>query len=118
MPRKIYRGEIYYADLDPVVGSEQGGVRPVLVIQNDVGNSHSPTTIVAAMSGKTDVKADIPTHYVIGTEFGLRQRTIILLEQVRTLDKKRLQVYVGKLSAEAMGQVDECILVSLGLNRV
>lgn len=107
----VQRGEIYYAELDPVVGSEQGGFRPVLIVQNDTGNKFSPTTIVAALTSKTD-KARIPTH-VITTETGLP--TLILLEQVRTLDKSRLREYICNASEKEMEQVDEAIKISFGL---
>ncbi len=88
--RRIQRGDIYQADLNPVVGSEQGGVRPVLVIQNNTGNYYSPTVIVAAMSGRTEGKADLPTHYKVGVCAGLEAESLVLLEQIRTIDKKRL----------------------------
>ena len=107
------RGEIYYADLNPTVGSEQGGLRPVLIIQNDVGNRFSPTVIVAAITSR-QMKAKIPTHVLIGKETGLRQNSYILLEQIRTLDKSRLKKYVGTLEEEAMRQVDAALAISLG----
>lgn len=112
---KIYRGEMYYADLNPVIGSEQGGVRPVLVIQNNTGNRYSPTVIVAAMSGKIIEKADLPTHYKVRAYAGLDEESLILLEQIRTIDKKRLGDYIGQLEQNDMEQVDRCIAVSLAL---
>ena len=110
----VKRGEIYYADLSPVVGSEQGGVRPVLVVQNDVGNRHSPTVIAAAITSKLD-KARLPTHIAVpeGT-CGLPQNSVVLLEQIRTIDKQRLKEKIGELPALMMARVNEALLVSLG----
>ncbi len=110
---KVKRGEIYYADLSPVVGSEQGGVRPVLILQNDMGNRYSPTTMVAAITGRK-TKADLPTHVRIFVT-GLKSESIVLLEQIRTVDKTRLGEFVGKLGKDDMGRVDHAILVSLGI---
>ncbi|MBR6507363.1 MAG: type II toxin-antitoxin system PemK/MazF family toxin [Clostridia bacterium] len=119
----IRRGDIYYADLSPVVGSEQGGVRPVLIVQNDVGNRHSPTVIAAAITSQTG-KARLPTHIEvtgdnIGTGkalgCGLAKNSIILLEQIRTLDKKRLKDKMGHLDDTTMQQVNEALNVSFGL---
>ena len=112
MSGKICRGEMYYADLDPVVGSEQGGVRPVLIIQNDMGNLYSPTIIVAALSGKVSEKSNLPTHA------GLKEESLVLLEQIRTLDKQRLRDYIGKLDKTDMGQIDQCLAASLELKLV
>ena len=95
MTRKVYRGELYFADLNPVVGSEQGGHRPVLIIQNNIGNLYSPTVIVAALSGQISTKADLPTHYIVKNCSGLNEESMILLEQIRTIYKKRLQNYIG-----------------------
>ena len=111
--KDIKRNEIYYADLSPVVGSEQGGVRPVLVIQNDVGNKFSPTTIVAAITSKQN-KAKLPTHIEI-TENVFEKNSIVLLEQIRTVDKRRLKEYVGKLDNRTMDRVNEAISISVGL---
>lgn len=110
----VKRGEIYYADLSPVVGSEQGGVRPVLVVQNDVGNRYSPTVIAAAITSKLD-KARLPTHIAVpeGT-CGLPQNSVVLLEQIRTIDKQRLKEKIGELPALMMARVNEALLVSLG----
>lgn len=116
MPRKIYRGEMYFADLSPVVGSEQGGYRPVLVIQNNIGNLHSPTVIVAAISGRTSTKANISTHHKVRAYAGLKEESLVLLEQIRTLDKKRLQEYIGQLNQSDMKKIDHCLAVSLKLN--
>lgn len=113
--KAIYRGEMYYADLNPVVGSEQGGYRPVLIIQNNIGNFHSPTVIVAAISGKIGVKPNLPTHYIVRAYAGLKEESIVLLEQIRTIDKKRLQEYIGRLNRADMGQIDRCLAVSLEL---
>lgn len=116
MSRKVRRGELYFADLSPVVGSEQGGCRPVLVVQNNVGNYCSPTVIVAALTGRINPKFDLPTHHIIDACEGLKGRSVILLEQVRTIDKKRLQNYIGMLSEDDMKQVDHCLEISLALN--
>ncbi len=111
----IRRGDIYYADLSPVVGSEQGGVRPVLIVQNDVGNKYSPTVIAAAITSKTD-KNKMPTHIdVLADEFGLEKNSVILLEQIRTLDKKRLRKKMGHLDENVMNEVNSAISVSFGL---
>lgn len=108
----VERGEIYYADLNPVVGSEQGGIRPVLVIQNDVGNKFSPTVIVAAITSNTE-KARIPTHIIVESE-GMFKKSVVLLEQIRTIDKSRFTKKIGKLSEEDMKRVDEAIKISMG----
>ena len=115
MSRKVRRGELYFADLSPVVGSEQGGCRPVLVIQNNVGNYCSPTVIVAALTGRINPKFDLPTHHIIDACEGLKERSVILLEQIRTIDKRRLQNYVGMLNKEDMEQVENCLAISLDL---
>lgn len=114
MVEQIKRGELYYADLSPVVGSEQGGVRPVLVVQNDIGNKYSPTVIVAAVTSKIN-KAKLPTHIEIeASTYGLEKDSVILLEQIRTLDKSRLQFKIGDLSPNIMKNVDKGLLISLG----
>ncbi len=111
----IRRGDIYYADLSPVVGSEQGGVRPVLIVQNDVGNRYSPTVIAAAITSKLD-KAKLPTHIdVYADRVGLARDSVILLEQIRTIDKKRLGEKMGHLDDAVMRAVDDAITVSFGL---
>ena len=110
----VRRGDIYYADLSPVVGSEQGGMRPVLIIQNDTGNRHSPTVIAAAITQTG--KANLPTHISLAARScGLTRDSVILLEQVRTLDKSRLRERMGRLDEPAMHQVDNAIAVSFGL---
>ena len=112
----VKRGDIYYADLSPVVGSEQGGMRPVLIIQNDTGNRHSPTVIAAAITSQTG-KANLPTHISLAARScGLTRDSVILLEQVRTLDKSRLRERMGRLDEPAMHQVDNAIAVSFGLH--
>ena len=111
----VRRGEIYYADLSPVVGSEQGGMRPVLIIQNDAGNRHSPTVIAAAITSRTG-KAKLPTHINLAAQTcGLPKDSIVLLEQVRTLDKTRLRERMGRVDAPMMDRVDTAIAVSFGL---
>ena len=111
----VHRGDIYYADLSPVVGSEQGGVRPVLIVQNDVGNKFSPTVIAAAITSRKD-KTALPTHISVGaSDSGLMKDSIILLEQVRTLDKHRLREKMGRLDADSMGRVDQALSISFGL---
>lgn len=110
----IARGELYSACLDPVVGSEQGGVRPVLVIQNDVGNRYSPTVIVLAVTGQLN-KAKLPTHVSVAAQGnGLQKDSVVLAEQIRTLDKRRLKERIGCLTPEQMGQVSEALKISLG----
>ena len=111
--KDIKRNEIYYADLNPVIGSEQGGVRPVLVIQNDRGNKYSPTTIVAAITSR-QTKAKLPTHIEINEEV-FEKDSVVLLEQIRTVDKSRLKEYVGKLDNRTMDRVNEAISISVGL---
>lgn len=111
----IKRGYLYYADLSPVVGSEQGGIRPVLIIQNDIGNKYSPTVIVAAITSQIN-KAKLPTHIEISTnEYGLNKDSVILLEQIRTIDKKRLREKIGCLDERMMAKVDGSLQISLGL---
>jgi len=112
----VKRGEIYYADLSPVVGSEQGGVRPVLIIQNDTGNRYSPTVIAAAITSQTG-KARLPTHIELPVEeeCGLTKDSVVLLEQVRTLDKRRLRERMGRVDDKIMEKIDTAIAVSFGL---
>lgn len=111
----IKRGEIYYADLSPVVGSEQGGVRPVLIVQNDIGNKYSPTVIAAAITSQHD-KSNLPTHIKVDANgCGLAKDSIVLLEQVRTIDKKRLKEKMGALDNGSMNMIDKAISVSFGL---
>lgn len=111
----IRRGDIYYADLRPVIGSEQGGIRPVLVIQNDCGNRHSPTIICAAITSKMN-KAKLPTHIELScVRYPMMKDSVVLLEQLRTIDKKRLRDRVCHLEADAMEKVDEALKISLDL---
>ena len=111
----IKRGDIYYADLSPVVGSEQGGIRPILIVQNDVGNKYSPTVIAAAITSVLD-KNPLPTHIgVSGEGAGLAKDSVILLEQIRTLDKTRLMEKTGHLDGDAMSRVDNALNISFGL---
>jgi len=111
----VKRGDVFYADLSPVVGSEQGGIRPVLVIQNDVGNKYSPTVIIAAITSQIN-KAKLPTHIEIsGEEYGLNKDSVILMEQVRTVDKKRLKEKIGHLDDELMERVNEALEISFGI---
>ncbi|MCI5960308.1 MAG: type II toxin-antitoxin system PemK/MazF family toxin [Ruminococcus sp.] len=114
MNNNVRRGDIYYADLSPVVGSEQGGVRPVLIVQNDVGNRYSPTVIAAAITSQTG-KARLPTHIEVHTDSGLAKSSIVLLEQIRTLDKRRLKDRMGHLDDETMTLVNDALSVSFGL---
>jgi len=110
-----HRGDIYLANLDPYIGSEQGGTRPVLVLQNNAGNFFSPTLIIAPVSSKTSKKPSQPTHCLLeGVDF-LKSNSIVLLEQIKTIDKQRVRKYLGKLSNQDMKAVDEAIEVSLGL---
>ncbi len=112
------RGDIYFADLSPVVGSEQGGFRPVLIIQNDIGNKYSPTVIISAITSQI-MKAKLPTHVELAAHLsGLDKDSVILLEQIRTIDKRRLKRRVTKLDQEIMGKVDEALAISCGLEPV
>lgn len=111
----IRRGDIFYADLSPVVGSEQGGVRPVLIVQNDVGNRYSPTVIAAAITSQIG-KSKLPTHIQVHTDSGLARSSIVLLEQIRTLDKRRLKDRMGHLDDATMTLVNDALSVSFGLS--
>lgn len=112
----VKRGDIYYADLSPVIGSEQGGVRPVLIIQNDVGNKYSPTVIAAAITSQKD-KTKLPTHIQVNASgCGLAKDSIVLLEQVRTIDKQRLKEKMGSLDISSMDRVNKALTVSFGLS--
>lgn len=114
----VKRGDIYYADLSPVVGSEQGGVRPVLIVQNDIGNKYSPTVIAAAITSQIN-KAKMPTHIEISAQdFGLNKDSVILLEQVRTIDKRRLREKIGHLGEKQMSAVNNALSVSFGLGNL
>lgn len=113
----VKRGEIYYADLSPVVGSEQGGVRPVLIVQNDIGNKYSPTVIAAAITSQRE-KSKLPTHIEVSAEnCGLQRNSIVLLEQIRTIDKKRLKEKMGMLDRMSMDMIDSALSVSFGLRQ-
>ena len=114
----VKRGDIYYADLSPVIGSEQGGIRPVLIIQNDVGNKYSPTVIAAAITSQIN-KAKMPTHIELSaSEYGLYKDSVILLEQIRTIDKKRLREKVAHLDKKLMKTVDEALSISFGIDNI
>lgn len=111
----VRRGDVFYADLSPVIGSEQGGVRPVLVVQNDIGNKYSPTIIIAAITSQIN-KAKLPTHVEItAPEYGLPKDSVVLLEQIRTIDKKRLREKIGRFNDEMMRSVDDALKISVGL---
>ena len=109
----ISRGDIFYADLSPVVGCEQGGIRPVLILQNDIGNRHSPTTIVCAITGKP--KKPLPTHAAIAGAGRLSRESFALLEQIRTIDRIRLRERIGRLDAHEMEKIDQALFISVGL---
>lgn len=112
---RIYKGDIYYDDLTPVIGCEQGGIRPVLIIQNNIGNLYSPTVIAAAITSRTG-KQYLPTHIELDeSQNGLRQNSLVLLEQVRTIDRSRLREYIGALTNQQLAQVDNALAVSFGL---
>lgn len=115
MNRTYLRGDMYYANLGDGIGSEQKGYRPVLIIQNNVGNKHSPTVIVAAISSKIGAKAKLPTHYYIDAECGLQMPSVVLLEQLRTIDKKRLEGFIGRLSEKHIKGINHALAVSIGL---
>ena len=112
--KEIKRGQIWYADLSPVVGSEQGGYRPILIIQNDIGNRHSPTVIGAVITSRK-TKADLPTHIWLNAECGLPKESMVECEQVRTLDKKRLKSFMGQVSKEVMQEIDKGLKISFAL---
>jgi mRNA interferase MazF len=114
MRKAIRRGDLFYADLNPVVGSEQGGIRPVLVIQNDVGNHFSPTVVAAAITSRK-VKNSLPTHILLENVSGLAPTSLLLLEQLRTIDRKRLRGYIGSISKEKMLEVDAALAISIGI---
>ncbi|EFE14180.1 type II toxin-antitoxin system PemK/MazF family toxin [Clostridium sp. M62/1] len=114
--RRYLRGEMYYANLDPVFGSEQSGFRPVLIIQNDIGNRYSPTVIVAPIT--TGTKTKLPTHCYLYEGGEKTASSIVLLEQLRTLDKRRLKRYIGKLKKSSMNEVDRALAISVGLSKL
>lgn len=114
----VKRGEIYFAQLNPVIGSEQGGIRPVLIVQNDIGNQYSPTTIILAITSQIN-KAKLPTHVELkAKDYGLERDSVILAEQVRTIDKSRLKQRIAVLKPETMQRVDQALAISLGLHEV
>lgn len=115
MDKHVCRGEIYFANLSPSKGSEQGGDRPVLILQNNMGNNFSSTVIVAAVTGQHDKKPLQPSHYRLPTNFGLNRDSMVMLEQLRTIDKSRLRRYIGKLDEKTMKGVDRALLISMGL---
>lgn len=115
MDQTYLRGQLFYADLGSGIGSEQQGLRPVVIIQNNMGNKHSPTVIVAAVSSKTKTKAKLPTHFNIGLESGLERPSIVLLEQLRTIDKQRLGNYIGQLSLPQVRELNHALAISIGL---
>ena len=115
MEKTIRRGDIYYAELNPVVGSEQGGTRPVLIISNNMGNRHSPTVIIAAITSRGQTKSKLPTHTAVNDFEGLDKDSVVLLEQIRTVDKKRLKQYMGMMPTETMARVDKALAISISL---
>ena len=117
MDRTIKRGDVFYAELNPIVGSEQGGTRPVLIISNDIGNSHSPTVIIAAITGRTQTKAKLPTHTEVKDVEGLDRDSIILLEQIRTIDKQRIKNHMGTMPNNIMARVDKALAISLAMTK-
>lgn len=115
MERIIRRGDIFYAELNPVIGSEQGGTRPVVVISNNTGNRHSPTIIIAPITSRTQTKAKLPTHTKVENFDKLEKDSIILLEQIRTIDRQRLKQYMGMLPDNIMARVDKALAISISL---
>ena len=116
MEKTIRRGDIYYATLNPVVGSEQGGTRPVLIISNDTGNRHSPTVIIAPITSRVHTKAKLPTHTAVNDFEALDKDSVVLLEQIRTIDKQRLKQYMGMMPDNIMARVDKALAISISLN--
>ena len=117
MEKIIKRGDIYYANLNPVIGSEQGGIRPVLIISNDIGNKHSPTVIVAAITSRVQTKAKLPTHTIVNDFAGLDKDSVILLEQMHTIDKQRLKKHIGTLDAGDALAAGNALLIRPGLTK-
>ena len=115
MEKNIKRGDIFYAELNPVIGSEQGGTRPVLIISNDTGNRYSPTVIVAAITSRVQTKAKLPTHTEVNDFEGLDKNSVVLLEQIRTIDKQRLKQYMGMMPNSIMARVDKALAISISL---
>lgn len=118
MERTIKRGDVYYAELNPVIGSEQGGTRPVLIISNDIGNKHSPTVIVAPITSRIHTKAKLPTHTFVKDYDGLDKDSVILLEQIRTIDKQRLKQYIGMIPDNLMARADKALAISVALEKI
>ena len=114
MRKAIRRGDLFYADLNPVVGSEQGGIRPVLIVQNNVGNHFSPTVVAAAITSRK-AKNSLPTHILLENVPGLAPTSLLLLEQLRTIDRKRLRGYIGRISKEKMLEIDAALAISVGI---
>lgn len=117
MEKNIKRGDIFYAELNPVIGSEQGGTRPVLIISNDTGNRYSPTVIVAAITSRVQTKAKLPTHTEVNNFEGLDKNSVVLLEQIRTIDKQRLKQYMGMMPDNIMARVNKALAISLAMGR-
>jgi len=115
MERKIKRGDMFYADLTPTIGSEQDGIRPVLIIQNNDGNKHSTTVIAAIITSKVARKTKLPTHCPIKAQQGLGRDSLVLMEQIRTIDKMRLKEYIGTLDSDTMSEIDKALAISVGL---
>ena len=113
---RYIRGDIYYANMEPHVGSEQGGERPVVVLQNDMGNKHSSTLIIATLTSKVDKKLNLPTHVLIDQNPGLKVPSIVQLEQIFTIDKRRVQRFAGQTSSEEMDRIEAALKISLGMN--
>ena len=114
----VKRGDMFYADLSPVIGSEQGGIRPVLIIQNDMGNKYSPTTIIVPLTKKVRLKINQPTHFWINPFGNIRFDSIVLTEQIRVIDKSRLKEKIGVMNDKAMQEIDNKILIALGLKQI
>ena len=117
MDRTIKRGDVFYAELNPIVGSEQGGTRPVLIISNNIGNRHSPTVIIAAITSRVQTKAKLPTPTAVKDYKGLDKDSIILLEQIRTIDKQRLKQHMGTMPTDIMARVDKALAISLSMKQ-
>ena len=115
MERTIKRGDIFYADLNPIVGSEQGGRRPVLIVSNDIGNTHSPPVIIVPITSRVHTKAKLPTHTEVGSFEGLDKNSLILAEQIRTIDKRRLENYIGRLPESILPKLNRSLAVSIDL---
>lgn len=116
--QRLCRGDIYVAELSPVVGSEQSGVRPVLILQNNVGNQFSPTVIVAAITSRGALRRKFPTHYLVEENSGLSKPSVVMLEQLRTIDRKRLKRFIGHLDKESMTEIDRMLQLSLGIKKL